>query len=174
MNLNNLSETIEREIHVIHDISQETYNRIFNIINEDTSVKDPIDINDEKTILITKLKPFSYKLLRYLIARLSNITEKTLQHIISVILVKAFKFFPVNTDIYLIYCIKRIDKDKDGFVKECLRDVINKMDNEKKIYLNMLLCFISFVVIIGSLCFINKVNEKRREVEKKKKILSSR
>ena len=168
MSLDDLSKTIEIEVHVIHDISNETFKRINDIINDTDSIKNPIDITDSKTILIPKLKPFSYKLLHHIIARLDNVTEKTLRHILSVILVKAFKFFPENTDIYLMYCIKTIDNDKDKFVKDCLKDVFNRMNNEKKIYLNVLLCFISFVVIIAGLCFISKLNEKR----KKRKIIN--
>ena len=171
MNLDNLSENIEREIHVLHDISHETYKRIIEAVNDNKSIGDPINIHDSKIILISKLKPFSYKLIQFLIARLNDVSEKTLHHIISVVLVKAFKFFPNNTDIYLMFCIKRIDKDKDEFVKECLRDVVNRMDNEKKIYLNILLCFISFVVIISGLCFISKLNAKRKNRIKLQKLL---
>ena len=163
MNLDELSKTIEREVHVIHDISHETYGRITNVINDNDSIKNPINIHDSKTILISKLKPFSYKLLQYIIARLNNVSEKTLHHVLSVVLVKAFKFFPENTDIYLMFCIKSIDADKDKFIKECLKDIVNRMDDEKKIYLNMLLCFISFIVIIAGLCFISKLNEKRKK-----------
>lgn len=173
-NLDDLSKTIEREVHVIHDISHETYERITNIVSDNDSIKNPINIYDSKTILISKLKPFSYKLLQYIIARLNNVSEKTLHHVLSVVLVKAFKFFPENTDIYLMFCIKSIDADKDKFIKECLKDIVNRMDDEKKIYLNMLLCFISFIVIITGLCFVSNLNAKRKEKKRRSEILSLR
>lgn len=170
-NLDDLSKTIEREVHILHDISHETYERITNIVNDNESIKDPVNIRDSKTIIISKLKPFSYKLMQFIIARLSNVSEKTLHHIISVVLVKAFKFFPDNTDIYLMFCIKSLDADKDKFIKECLKDIVNRMDDEKKIYLNMLICFISFVVIITGLCFVSKLNTKRKEIKKQQLLL---
>lgn len=171
-NLDDLSKTIEREVHILHDISHETYERITNVVNDNESIKDPVNIRDSKTIIISKLKPFSYKLLQFIIARLDNVSKKTLHHIISVVLVKAFKFFPDNTDIYLMFCIKSLDADKDKFIKECLKDIVNRMDDEKKIYLNMLLCFISFVVIITGLCFVSKLNKKRKEIKKQKLLLN--
>ena len=166
MNLDDLSNTIEREVHVLHDISHETYERIINVINEEEFLKTPVEADDSKTFLISKLKPFSYKLLQYLIARLDNVSNDTLQHILSIVLINAFKTFPDNTDIYLMYCIKRVDKDKDKFIQDCLKDIKTRMNTEKKVYLNILLCFITFVIVIAGVCFLNKLNVKDKIASK--------
>ena len=161
MNLDELSKTIEIEVHVLHDLKHETYSRLKDVIDMDPSIHDTIQVNDFDEDLVTKLNGYSYKLLYYLVMRLNDVSDDNVRHIVSVVLLKGFKYFPNNVDLYLAYCIKQIDEDKDKFVKSCLKDVIHKIDNERKIYLNILLAMIVLIVIIGGLCFISMLGSNK-------------
>ena len=154
-----LSKNIEIEIHVLHDITPETYRQLSTIVESNENFNKSIEINDSNIISTSKLKPFSYKLLQYILERLENVDDKKIHHIIRVILTKAFMMFPNNTDIFIAYCVKKLDEDKDKFIEECLDDVIRKMDRAKKLSTTILFCIITVIVIVSGLCIINNMKK---------------
>ena len=171
MNLDKLSNDIESEVHAIHDISRETHESILSVVENNKINDEIIDANEFETYMIENLRPFSKKILQYIRVRLQDINKDLINHIINVILIKANRIFPNNTDIYLMYCLKELDNNKDKFIRKCLSDITKKMESTEQYYLRIFFYFATFIAIVGSICFINKLRNVY-EIKRKNKIIS--
>ena len=156
MQLNDLSLLIENEIHATHSISDETYQKILDVINEVEHIHEPLNVRDSRLKLVLSLNPLSFKMFQYIVAAMEKVIpepkEKVIEHVSNAIIVKAFKYFPKNTDVYMAYVMRKIIDDRDGFLKECMEDKVINVDN-KSTFTGNYLAWIMFIFIV--IVFVN-------------------
>lgn len=163
--LDNLSLLIENEIHATHSISDETYAKIINVIDSVNDIHKPINCRDSRLKLILSLNPLSFKMFQYAVATMEQVLpepkEKVINHISNVVLTKAFKYFPNNTEIYVAYAMRRIIDDRDKFIKECMEDKVINAEN-KSTWVGNYLSWLMFILILAVV--INTLASLRRRV----------
>ena len=94
---------------------------------------------------------------------LPEATNRTTYHVSNVVLTKAFKYFPSNTEIFIAYAIRRILNDRDEFVKECFDDKILNCVNKSTLAGN-LLAWLLVVVIVAAFVFMYAGMERRKHI----------
>ena len=160
--LDKLSALIENEIHATHSISDKLWQMIKNVVESIPTIHEPLTIMKNQAV---DLSPFAFKLFQYMISSLKSVlpeaTDKTTQHVSNVVLIKAFKYFPNNIEIYIAYAIHRILDDRDKFIKECFEDKLIKTFNTSTIAGNLLACWM-MIALISAIVFIY-VSMKRRK-----------
>ena len=176
--LDKLSFKIENEIHTQHAITDRLFDEIKAVVESNPDILKPFNIRDSRIKSVTELNPLSFKMFQYLVAVLDEVfpevRSKFTQHIGNVVLIKAFKFFPDNTEIFIAYAIRRILDDREGFIKECYEDKVMNVTNKSTIAGN-LLSYLMIMVFVGLFAFIcfklydEKLNEKSKKNENKEK-----
>lgn len=171
INLNSLSNKIETEFHALHGtISTQTYDTITNLVESNEFFNKVIEVNEDKTTLLSHLNPFSQKLFRIILNKLSDVNENMLEHVICVMLVRCFTMFPKNGEIYLMYCIKKIDESKNKFVNSCLADITKRMDDVKNLLMKILIYFVVVVVVVAGMYLIKE----SFDVERRKEMINGK
>lgn len=157
IDLNSISHKIETEFHALHGtVSSQTYATITNLVENNDLFNKVVEVNEDKTTLLSHLNPFSQKLFQIILNKLSNVNEDMLEHVICVMLVRGFTMFPRNGEIYLIYCIKKIDEDKNKFVNSCLTDITKRMDDVKNMLMKILIYFVVVVMVVAGMYLIKE------------------
>ena len=132
-----------------------------------------IKINSNLTIKLPyKLNSFQTKLVQFISSRLySNVNDKYFAHMIQTIVTHAFIYFPNNPEIYLMYCIKQIDLNKNDFINSYVEKVTNQIDSEHKIWTNIFMLFVTIAVLVGFILLVSKTKVfKKANKDLKKKM----
>ena len=171
--LNKLSEDIENEIHATHSIEDGTYRKIQEVIDSISDINKPLNIRDSKMKLILSLNPLSFKLFQYLIATMEKVLpeprEKVIHHISNVVLTKAFKYLPNNTEIYIAYAIRQVIDNRPEFVVECMKDKVINVDNHSTTAGNWF-AYIMLIFIIGVIVnFASSIYQMKNETKERNK-----
>ena len=155
--LNQVSELIENEIHATHSISDPLYEKIREVVENIPDINEPLNIRDSRLKLLLSLDPLSFKMFQYLIAAMEKVIpeprDNVIKHIANVVLVKAFKYFPDHTEIYIAYALRKMLNDRDSFIHDCMKDKINNIDNHSTtagnmFYYIMLIVFVGFIISV--------------------------
>ena len=189
VDLDSLSALIENETHATHAINGQLWLKIKSTVESVPHIKEPLNVRDKRITSVLNLNPFSFKLFQYFVATLENVlpeaTTKTIYHVSQVVLIKSFKYFPNNTEIFIAYAIRRILNDRDAFLRECFDDKILNAKNKSTLAGNVLgwLMLVLLVGVIVSVSitikkqmmnndgklFSNKQNEKSEKKRLKQK-----
>ena len=155
--LDKLSSLIENEIHATHSISERLWQMIKSTVESVPNIRRPLTTSDKYVRSVMELNPLSFKLFQYMVSTLEFVlpeaTNKTTYHISNVVLIKAFKYFPNNTEIYIAYAIRRILNDRDAFICECFEDKALNTINKSTLAGN-LLAWLMMILLIGGLVYI--------------------
>lgn len=165
--LNKLSYLIENEIHATHSISDKLWSMIKSTVEANPFIKRPLTTSDKYMCSVMDLNPLSFKMFQYMVSMLDHVlpeaTNETTYHVSNVVLTKAFKYFPNNTEIFIAYAIRRILNDRDEFVKECFDDKILNCANKSTLAGN-LLAWLMVVVVVAALVLMYAGMERRKRI----------
>lgn len=165
--LNKLSSLIENEIHATHSISDKLWSMIRSVVDSVPNIHHPINISDKYTHSVMSLNPLSFKLFQFMVSTLDNVlpeaSNKTVYHVSNVVLIKAFIYFPNNTEIFIAYAIRRILNDRDEFIKECFDDKMLCCTNKSTLAGN-LLAWLILVAVVAALVVIYAGMERKKTI----------
>lgn len=172
-NLNELSKLIENEIHSTHSISDKLWGRIRQTVESVPHILEAWDIRDKQLKSVMNLNAVSFKLFQYLVAALDSVfpeaKDRTIYHVSNVMLTKAFKFFPNNTEIFLTYCVRRVLNDRDEFIKQCFNDKIINVTNKSTVAGNLLAWLMLLVIIAFIIVVFYKLSDENNHLKRLKK-----
>lgn len=172
-NLNELSKLIENEIHSTHSISDKLWSRIRQTVESVPHILEAWDIRDKQLKSVMNLNAVSFKLFQYLVAALDSVfpeaKDRTIYHVSNVMLTKAFKFFPDNTEIFLAYCVRRVLNDRDEFIKQCFKDKIINVENKSTVAGNLLAWLMLLVIIAFIIVVFYKLSDENNHLKRLKK-----
>ena len=169
-----LSQMIENEIHSTHSISDKLWQQLKTTVESVENINEPHNVRDKQLKSVMELNPLSFKLFQYLVSMLDYVIpearNKVIYHVSNTILIKAFKYFPNNTEIYLAYAIRRLLNDRDSFIKSCMKDKeINAINKGTKA--GNLVSYLLVVLIIGVIVSIvlkladERINNKNKLIK---------
>ena len=140
-------------------------NDLITVVDSKPNIHNTYDVDALNTTeLVAQMNPFHLKLFQYL----TNVIEHKFEaesdelrkHYVSVILFKAFKFFPTAPGIYITYAMAKIHDNDSMYINELQKHTIHDTSNArtKSTNIAMLACVI-FIVIIIIIAVTSKNNE---------------
>lgn len=154
-NYKDLLKQIESTLFTAYHIGYKLASELIGVVDAMENIHDTFDVNNVNiTELVAEMNPFHLKLFQYLSTvvedKFSNQSEEMRKHYITVILFKAFKFFPTAPGVYMTYAMYKLYNNDSIYVDELQKhtklDVINNRTRTTNII--AVISIITIVVIV--------------------------
>lgn len=163
--LDNLSNKIEYEFHVKHELSEQTLSNINYLVQlQFTKCGQLVRDRQRADDLLAKLSLKSRKLFEILVNNMNDLTEEALNNISELIINDALRLFPNNPDIYFAYCIHNLHVDKQSFFEKYSLKTSTIKNQVHISFLTIMLYILAGVIIVCILYLCNtKVENKKKQ-----------
>lgn len=168
--LQNLSETIERELHVANVLTPSTTDILEKTVISRLRSKHPFmnhysfhelvqhksrpKIDSDK--LLSAMQAFPKKLLQMIMHSIgSELKQDVVQMISNIIIIDAYELFPTNPELYLAYCVHKINFDKKAFIDTYIVSNNKFLKVTNDIMTSVFIYILSVLIVCGVLFIIS-------------------
>lgn len=169
--LQNLSQTIERELHAIHELTQSTIGILERTVISQLRSKHPFmnqysfhelvqhksRPNMNSNELIDSMQPFPKQILQTIIHSMQSLKNPVIQQLTGTIVIDAYELFPSNPEIYLAYCLHKIHVDKHAFFDTYIASNNKFLKQTNDITTKVFAYILSVLIVCGVLFAISAI-----------------